>query len=867
LGQRVIAVSATVLMVLGNAGFGRREVSATLVSLALMVGVLLIIAFVPANRRGWRAAGLAVSLLLMLLHGVNLLGLQTGVSLLAEEGAVALSAVTSVALLALNLALVLACGVRTWIYRDFLGETPGREDFTPLLVRRQRQRAMLVFGLIVGLVATAGYAYLRRNISQMRAGVATTLTEVAEHKVAQIEAWRRERLADARTLVRMPRLAENRPELAAYLEEYRRSYGYRAVILFDRTGAPVLASPAEAGAQEPVPAALIVDAAQAPDVLVEDLHRLADGTVGMNFIAPLRSAEGAFAGAILLRADARTHLYPILENWPVSSDSAETFLTRREGLSVVFLSSLRFSPKAALDLRFPLGQPGLPAAKAVIERRVDLGEGIDYRGVPVLWLARPISESSWVLLAKMDQAEAYGALRTEAWKMAGGFGLGLLAVGLLVGNYWRNRQRYYEQKHQDTERERQAATERLALVMRHANDVILLFDEDMRVVDANERALALYGRTPQEMRQLKAQDLRAEQTKGEVERNFAQALTADGLTFETEHQRKDGTVFPVEVSSRGVEIEGRRHVLSIVRDITERRRLTEALARQEARFRFVFDHMPVGISLSSPAGIELVNPAHARITGVTTAASRDHDVFARATLPEDYARQSAAAEQFLQGTADHYTVEKRYRHPDGTLQWAELTSRRFIDPFTGEGKVVTTLIDLAERKAHEQEIERLNRVYFVISQVNQALVRVKSRDELFREVCRVLVEIGRFRIAWVGWLNPETKLIDPVAVAGRPFGRAGPACATTSLPTRSPHRGANARRAAVSSRPLPFRCAARAGSSACSPFTPRKRISLRRGKSNSWRRRPGMFPLPSTCSPARRSGGRRRNTCGRARNA
>jgi len=290
--------------------------------------------------------------------------------------------------------------------------------------------------------------------------------------------------------------------------------------------------------------------------------------------------------------------------------------------------------------------------------------------------------------------------------VAGGFALGLLAIGLLIGNYWRSRQRYYERQHIETEEERRVAVERLALVLKHARDVILVIDENMRVVEANERVLSVYGRTPQEMRQLATPDLRAEQARETAKLDFARALTSEGVTFETLHQRKDGSVFPVEVSSAAVEIEGRRHVLSIVRDITERKRLQAEMARQEAQFHFVFEHAPVGISLSTPAGLELVNPEHARITGVPLDRSHDPRVFKDATPPEDLARQMVAAAKFLSGEVDHYSVEKRYRHPDGTLHWTELTSRVFFDPVTGEKKSVTTLVDIDDRKRMEEEIKR-----------------------------------------------------------------------------------------------------------------------------------------------------------------
>src|SRR5688572_6702330 len=64
------------------------------------------------------------------------------------------------------------------------------------------------------------------------------------------------------------------------------------------------------------------------------------------------------------------------------------------------------------------------------------------------------------------------------------------------------------------------------------------------------------------------------------------------------------------------------------------------------------------------------------------------------------------------------------------------------------------------------EIERLNRLYSALSHINQAIVRTHTRDELFGRVCEVLVQHGGFRMAWIGWHEPATHRLLPVAQAG-----------------------------------------------------------------------------------------------------
>lgn len=85
----------------------------------------------------------------------------------------------------------------------------------------------------------------------------------------------------------------------------------------------------------------------------------------------------------------------------------------------------------------------------------------------------------------------------------------------------------------------------------------------------------------------------------------------------------------------------------------------------------------------------------------------------------------------------------------------------------GERRFLTAILrDVSLREAHEAEIERLNRLYSARSQINLAVVRTTTRAELFTRVTEVLVEFGKFQMAWIGWHFPEIQQIEPVAVAG-----------------------------------------------------------------------------------------------------
>lgn len=136
----------------------------------------------------------------------------------------------------------------------------------------------------------------------------------------------------------------------------------------------------------------------------------------------------------------------------------------------------------------------------------------------------------------------------------------------------------------------------------------------------------------------------------------------------------------------------------------------------------------------------------------------------------------------LQGTMDGITAAKeirgRFQLPvifltayseHATLEQAKLAEPYgyILKPF--DDRELKSAIEIAVHKHRsDQEIFRLNRFYDVLSQVNQSIMRVASRDELLQTVCRILVERGGVNLAWIGLLDPDTSRILPTTHWGGP---------------------------------------------------------------------------------------------------
>jgi len=113
----------------------------------------------------------------------------------------------------------------------------------------------------------------------------------------------------------------------------------------------------------------------------------------------------------------------------------------------------------------------------------------------------------------------------------------------------------------------------------------------------------------------------------------------------------------------------------------------------------------------------------------------------------------------------------RYMHPqkEKGLMWHQMHSLPVIEP---EGTVIChgIITDITEDKNTEQKLIKAKWLYSFISHINQMIVRVTDEQTLFKEVCDIAVNIGTFRMAWIGLIDEVTKKVIPTMIAGEDEG-------------------------------------------------------------------------------------------------
>jgi PAS domain S-box-containing protein len=127
--------------------------------------------------------------------------------------------------------------------------------------------------------------------------------------------------------------------------------------------------------------------------------------------------------------------------------------------------------------------------------------------------------------------------------------------------------RMYEALHDEAQRRK--------ILMQKSSDGIAIFDHSHRVIEANERFATMLGYSPQEVEGLHTWDFEAVFTKDQI---LALPLTSmNNNVIETKHRRKDGSIYPVEVSASAVSFLDGQFIFTISRDITEQKNVENAL--------------------------------------------------------------------------------------------------------------------------------------------------------------------------------------------------------------------------------------------------------------------------------------------------
>jgi diguanylate cyclase (GGDEF)-like protein/PAS domain S-box-containing protein len=280
-----------------------------------------------------------------------------------------------------------------------------------------------------------------------------------------------------------------------------------------------------------------------------------------------------------------------------------------------------------------------------------------------------------------------------------------------------------------------------------AADAIFVHDLRGKFLDVNTVACERYGYSKEEFLQMTPQDVTTLGRAKNMLQRVDEIRTQGYFLYETVHVRRDGTMIPTEVSSQIIEYHGRSVVLSIARDITERKQAEEALRESETRLRKLFEAIPEAVMVHDEDG----NILHINDVGAKRLEWSAEDLVGKnlreiikpenATVLSDHARMAR--------TDGSSSLEITYISRTGKYIVAEVNER----PIELEGKSVILSVarDITERKRAEQQLAYIathdaltglpNRVLFN-DRLNLALAQAQRHQQ---KLAVLLLDLDRFK--------------------------------------------------------------------------------------------------------------------------
>ncbi|VXB84341.1 Histidine kinase [Flavobacterium sp. 9AF] len=213
-----------------------------------------------------------------------------------------------------------------------------------------------------------------------------------------------------------------------------------------------------------------------------------------------------------------------------------------------------------------------------------------------------------------------------------------------------------------------------------------------------------------------------------------------------------------------------RGIIVILRDITDRKKFIELITEEKEKFEKVAATSPGLIysmrqnkdgSLSYPYASEAIGD----IYGFSYDEIKNNpEKILNLIHPEDI-------EHVIYSITETKTkliplnCSYRYFHPKKGLVWHEVNSLPVVE---AEGTVICHGIatDITETILAQQKIVKANRLYQFISQMNQMIVRTTDENTLFQEACSIAVNVGKFKMVWIGMKDEYLEKVVPKIIAG-----------------------------------------------------------------------------------------------------
>ncbi len=279
-----------------------------------------------------------------------------------------------------------------------------------------------------------------------------------------------------------------------------------------------------------------------------------------------------------------------------------------------------------------------------------------------------------------------------------------------------------EKSRRKSEKEKQESETKYRTLLEYANDGVFLESLDGRILEANTKACEMLGYTRDELLQLNVVDLLPESLRKNITPLLKELIAKGKFCMQSLNKKKDGTLIPVEASGSVLEIDGKRQVIAIVRDISERIVSKNIMEKSMA----AIEAAPHGVVVIDKMGkINLYNRKLEEISGYASSEIPDIFTWLRNLIPDESKREKVNVlwnEMIRNNDYEGYTnveVERR----DGRKRIFRIFGKN-----AGNDEILIFIVDVTERILSEKALRRSEEKYRLLFENSGDAIILSDRE-------------------------------------------------------------------------------------------------------------------------------------------
>lgn len=245
-----------------------------------------------------------------------------------------------------------------------------------------------------------------------------------------------------------------------------------------------------------------------------------------------------------------------------------------------------------------------------------------------------------------------------------------------------------------------------AYLLDNANDSIILLDMNGNFKYVNDIACKSYGYDYAEFINMNLKDLDTEDNYKLVKERIKKLINDGFINFEGAHKRKDGTTIPVDINSQIIESKGEKLILSIIRDISERKLAEKSLRESREQYMLAIKGTNDGIwDWDLRTNTLYLSERWKQMLGFEdNELPNNMETFWQQLHPEDHVRVQKAITSYLSGEVPKYEMEFRMLHKNNSFRWILAKGEAIRDENGKPYRMAGSHSDITPRKEYENQI-------------------------------------------------------------------------------------------------------------------------------------------------------------------